>query len=174
MKGDLRRERMLKLIRERGGMAARELAEHFGVSRMTVHRDLLQLEREAWISRLHGGVISVAGETRQLCRSCEQGLIPHQQVDGYCCAHCALKNSPKPSSLSFHDFISGRPLAASECFFLMNSMVDICCRPTMLTFAEEAEVISFRLGFGGVIGRLTEALEFLQLERELADRSASP
>lgn len=174
MRGCERREWMLRLICERGGMAARELVEYFSVSRMTIHRDLLQLERETRILRLHGGVIAVADRVQQLCRSCERMLVPHQQVDGFCCVHCALKNSSEPTRLVFRDFIGGRVLAAGEGFFLLNCMVDICCRPTILTFAEESEVVGFRLGFGGVIGRLPEALEFLQLERELADRAGRP
>ena len=33
-----------------------ELASHFGVSRMTVHRDLTALEEQGVVRRVHGGV----------------------------------------------------------------------------------------------------------------------
>jgi len=140
---------------------------------MTIHRDLLRMEREARVSRMHGGATIVGGRGLSLCESCGQAVVPHQHVGGYCCAHCALKNCPDPSLLLFRDFISGDILAADKAYFLLNTMVDICCRPTILAFAKEDEVVNFRLGFGGVIGRLSEALEFLHLEGELTDQPIS-
>jgi len=173
MKGNIRREQMLRLIEARGAMAVRDLVEQFSVSRMTIHRDLLLLEQEGRLSRLHGGVIRGVPQGIQWCRSCGQPVVPHQRVADYCCPHCALRNDPKPNRLIFKDFISGQPLVAAEGFFLMNSMVDLCCHPTILTFAKETEVIGFRAGFGGSVGRLAEALEFLELERVLRGKSGT-
>ena len=54
----LRHAEMLALIRGRQEVMVEELAEHFGVSMMTVRRDLQVLEEGGKVSRFHGGVTS--------------------------------------------------------------------------------------------------------------------
>ena len=174
MKGSSRRKLMLKVISDHGAIAVRELIEQFAVSRMTIYRDLLQLKREARISRMHGGVIYSSSRGTERCRCCGRAVLPHQQVGRYCCPNCALVNDPDPTQLIYSDFISGKNMGAAECFFLLNCQVDICCHPTILAFARESDVLNFRSGFGGSIARLEEALEFLQIERVLTDPSADP
>ena len=170
MKDSLRRERMLRLIQDRVGMTVRELVAYFGVSRMTIFRDLSRLEQQGRILRLHGSVLYLPDQRAQPSCRCGRELVPHQQVNGYCCAHCALLHDADPFQLIFRDFISGHLLAAAEAYFLLNTMADVCCRPAILTFAKESEISNFRRGFGGVIGRLAEALEFLQIESKLANK----
>jgi len=52
-----RRNEVKKLISERGFASVIELSEHFGVSVMTIRRDLDQLESEGVIQRSHGGAV---------------------------------------------------------------------------------------------------------------------
>lgn len=52
---DLRHAEMLSYIRERQEVKVEELAKSFGVSSMTVRRDLQMLEARGQISRTHGG-----------------------------------------------------------------------------------------------------------------------
>ena len=57
-----RHEDILKLLRERGDASVQVLAESFGVSVMTVRRDLMLLEQAGKLTRTHGGaVLSSAG-----------------------------------------------------------------------------------------------------------------
>lgn len=51
-----RRKALLDYILPVGSAQVDELAEHFGVSRMTVHRDLKMLEEQGIVRRVHGGV----------------------------------------------------------------------------------------------------------------------
>ena len=44
------------MLAERGVMSPSELASHFGVSVMTIHRDLNELQRRGIIHKSHGGV----------------------------------------------------------------------------------------------------------------------
>ena len=44
------------MLAERGVMSPSELAQHFGVSVMTIHRDLNELQRRGIIVKSHGGV----------------------------------------------------------------------------------------------------------------------
>ena len=52
---NIRHAEMLSLIRERQEIKVEELARYFGISLMTVRRDLQTLEERGQISRTHGG-----------------------------------------------------------------------------------------------------------------------
>jgi len=66
------------------------------------------------------------------------------------------------------DCISGQPLPAEQAYYLLNSLVSVCCRPSILSFSSVEQVNNFRLGFGGTPARLQEALDFLVLEEKLS------
>lgn len=51
-----RRKALLDYLLPVGSAQVDELADHFGVSRMTVHRDLKILEEQGIVRRVHGGV----------------------------------------------------------------------------------------------------------------------
>lgn len=51
-----RRKALLDYLLPAGSAQVEELADHFGVSRMTVHRDLRLLEEQGIVRRVHGGV----------------------------------------------------------------------------------------------------------------------
>lgn len=50
-----RRERILNLLEEQGQVQVRDLVEQFGVSEMTIRRDLEQLAAEGYLLRTYGG-----------------------------------------------------------------------------------------------------------------------
>jgi DeoR/GlpR family transcriptional regulator of sugar metabolism len=52
---DLRRARILERIQREGGASVSDLAREYGVSAITVHRDLEHLAREGLVERVHGG-----------------------------------------------------------------------------------------------------------------------
>ena len=51
---------VLNYVREQNGAGVEELSEIFGVSPMTVRRDLQELSRRGWIRRLHGKAVPAA------------------------------------------------------------------------------------------------------------------
>lgn len=53
---DFRQNRVLELLRQHGQVRPSELAKEFGVSAMTIWRDLVQLEEQGLIERRHGVV----------------------------------------------------------------------------------------------------------------------
>jgi DeoR/GlpR family transcriptional regulator of sugar metabolism len=53
----VRRERLLLALRRDGAIRLAEIAQELGVSGMTVRRDLLSLEREGLVERVHGGAV---------------------------------------------------------------------------------------------------------------------
>jgi DeoR family fructose operon transcriptional repressor len=58
MPADLRRAKILERIQRDGGASIGELARDYGVSPITVHRDLARLARDGLIERIHGGARS--------------------------------------------------------------------------------------------------------------------
>jgi DeoR/GlpR family transcriptional regulator of sugar metabolism len=54
-----RQERIRDRVRSAGFLRSAELAEEFGVSVMTIHRDLSSLESEGWLRRVRGGATTV-------------------------------------------------------------------------------------------------------------------
>jgi len=85
-----------------------------------------------------------------------------------CCPHCGLsahlRHKENITSAMTADFISGRPHPAHRSFFLMGSTAAPCCTPSILTFESEEQAKRFQAGFGGTIGSLQAALEFLEEE----------
>ncbi|MDI6909042.1 DeoR/GlpR family DNA-binding transcription regulator [Nocardioides sp.] len=59
-KADVRQTQIADLVMTRGSCSPQELATEFGVSLMTVHRDLEVLERRGIVRRFHGGVTAQA------------------------------------------------------------------------------------------------------------------
>ena len=53
-----RQRRILELVDERGVIRVNDLAEQFGVSVMTIRRDLMSLEEHGLLTRSHGGAVS--------------------------------------------------------------------------------------------------------------------
>lgn len=58
-----RRDQVIRIVLERGTISAREIADMFGVSVMTAHRDLDALARTGVVRRFHGGVSAQPGSS---------------------------------------------------------------------------------------------------------------
>ena len=56
-----RRRLMLQAVRSGERAQVADLAESFGVSQMTVRRDLAHLARQGKLTRVHGGAVSEGG-----------------------------------------------------------------------------------------------------------------
>jgi DeoR/GlpR family transcriptional regulator of sugar metabolism len=97
-----RKEQILELI-AKGYNSVKTLAEHFGVSLMTIYRDVRELEREGKIVRRHGELLLKREEEKQVqeigvCAYC--GKLSDKRLEFVyrlrnktvcaCCAHCGL------------------------------------------------------------------------------------
>jgi DeoR family transcriptional regulator, fructose operon transcriptional repressor len=58
-----RRTRILSSVEVKGTIKVVELARQLEVTEMTIRRDLIELEREGLVKRVHGGVISARGRS---------------------------------------------------------------------------------------------------------------
>src|SRR5699024_5083034 len=77
-----RRERIISYITRHGSARVEQLAEHFDVSAMTIHRDLEALAADNLLERIRGGARSVSpsmselavGQRRHLHRTTKEAL----------------------------------------------------------------------------------------------------
>lgn len=193
MKGAERRRELLAWLEEKGSVSLAELAARFDVSKMTAHRDLSVLEKRQALKRIHGGAvvaskgrglntaaIEVAPQRRDTCLICQRPVGQHLlysltllggEQRQFCCPHCGVSAqlaAPEQRAMAMAtDFLTGRPHPAQHSWFVLGSVVVPCCHPSMLTFENEEMARRFQTGFGGKLGRLPEALSYLQGEMSL-------
>lgn len=170
-----RRQRILEILRARGTVAVGDLARQLGVSEMTVHRDLRELEAQGLVQRVFGGATLVRGaEGAMRCSVCgapaEKRLDFVVQLDSGekcvgCCPHCGLMllqrlGSRCGSAVTF-DFLSRQTINARDATYLVGSTVVPCCSPSVLAFHREGDAAKFQSAFGGERGNLDFALEWV-------------
>ncbi len=173
-----RRAVILERLASKGTVTIRELEEFFGVSHMTVHRDLDALAQEGSLHKVRGGAVRGAqiGSSSTLERRCnlcgmrvsprtEVTLTRHDQSQLHaCCAHCGLlllrQQADVESGLA-RDFLYGRMTNMRQAVFVVDSQIRPCCMPSTLCFASHAEAAGFQKGFGGRVLSFREAQELL-------------
>ena len=57
----VRKASILESVRESGSVQVTDIASRLAVSEMTIRRDLVDLEREGLLKRLHGGAVAIQG-----------------------------------------------------------------------------------------------------------------
>ncbi|MGC8852680.1 MAG: DeoR family transcriptional regulator [Hydrogenobacter sp.] len=97
-----RKEKLLELIKE-GYNNVKALSQYFGVSLMTIYRDVRELEKEGKLIRKHGEIKlrtpeDTKEEGKDTCAYCTKLLDKRLEFIYYlkdrkikaCCAHCGL------------------------------------------------------------------------------------
>ncbi len=165
-----RKEQIIELIPQ-GYRSVKALAQHFGVSLMTIYRDVRELEKEGRLVRKHGELLlrEEAGEsieeTVPSCAYCTKPIekrleFTYRMKRGKfvraCCAHCGLllyKNLKEEDieSCMTWDFINCRPLSCFSAWYVVGSSATPCCFPSAIAFASKEDAEKFAKGFGGVV-----------------------
>lgn len=190
MNGSERRRELLAWLEAKENVSLAEIVARFGVSKMTAHRDLELLEKRQLLKRIHGGAITAkkregdsaaktghAARQRGDCPICQRPVSPQllysltpigSEQRHFCCPHCGvsaqLANPERSAMAMATDFLTGRPHPAQHSWFVLGSVVAPCCYPSILTFADETMARRFLTGFGGKVGRLSNALAYLEEE----------
>jgi len=193
MRATERRREMLRRLEAEGSLSMAELATDFGVSKMTVHRDFELLENRGALRRIHGGALppreekAVAENAERespglrecmICfRPATQHLVYSMTLrDGSqrqaCCPHCGISAQislgEEVVMALTADYLSGQLHSVQRSIFLYGSAAAPCCRPSILTFADEENARRFQAGFGGELGRFEDALNFLRAELQFS------
>jgi DeoR/GlpR family transcriptional regulator of sugar metabolism len=161
---------ILDLIQTRGSASIVELAQVCSVSTMTIHRDLHRLEKMGHIQKRHGGARLADNKTSDgacaLCGKVTSGKqtfiinFANGEQKSACCAHCGLmvltaaKGTWQAMTM---DFLHGHSISVHQAIYLIGSDLNVCCVPTILTFASRLEAERFRTGFGGTLATMEEA-----------------
>lgn len=90
-----RRQQILRELRSAGRVGAAELAERLGVTGETVRRDLVALEREGRLARVHGGAVPLDGTAAEPVVSARVGHEPEKRR----IARAALRHVPASGSV---------------------------------------------------------------------------
>lgn len=176
-----RQRTILETLAAQGLVDIGELAQALGVSPMTIHRDLDQLERAGQLRKVRGGALPPEqGEAFDACLACYGPLNSRTQVvlhlaDGSqrraCCPHCGLmalnQGTLAVASVLVTDFLYGRMVNGRTASYLAVPAITVCCTPTLLTFEDVQNAQRFQAGFGGQLLSLEEAAAFLQAEMHL-------
>lgn len=183
-----RQAKIMAWLQTENRLTIRQLAAQLAVSGMTIHRDLDKLAAAGLVEKVHGGVVLRVPEkgggvetavsaipASPPCKLCggavrgRTGFVVMRQ-DGEklsaCCPHCGIllmQQVADVSSALAPDFLHGRRINVFQAYFVIGSEVRVCCLPSTLCFATQAEAEKFQRGFGG------EVLDFADAEAHLRD-----
>jgi DeoR family transcriptional regulator, copper-sensing transcriptional repressor len=171
-----REKKILEFIQKQGTASIQELVEHFGVSNMTIHRELNKLAEAGMIQKKHGGVSlvtkSLADKIIQ-CSMCNKTIsertvfIVHLESGEQkraCCAHCGLMIQSRAKDVSQSlttDYLNGHIISASQAYYIIGSDLAVCCMPSVLSFGSQQDAEKFQKGFGGTMANMDEAIQYL-------------
>ena len=161
-----RRDKIVAWLAQSGTLSIEQLAQYFGVSTMTIPRDLDRLAANGLARKVRGGVIAVddgVGDavSRTRCALCGKRvprrtawIITPEGADALhaCCAHCGLlllRHAADNRVALATDFLYGRMVNAYQAVYVMDSEVGLCCVPGVLCFATSHDAERYRAGFGG-------------------------
>lgn len=171
-----RRKLILDWLQDQRSLTIDQLAQRFGVSAMTIHRDLDVLAKEGLARKVHGGVVP-AGDAADIpmalqmaCAMCGK-RVPRRTAwvatpeygerRHACCAHCGLlmlHHSSGKQSVLATDFLYGQMVNAYQATFVLGSDVTLCCVPGVLCFATRSDAERYQQGFGGETANFDEAM----------------
>lgn len=172
-----REQKILEYLHKWGSASIQELADEFGVSKMTIHRDLNKLMETGKVHKKHGGVtLPAAGiriQEQYVCAMCGKPVVQRivfivmlengEEVRA-CCAHCGLMMQSRAQGVwqsLTADYLHGHMISAGQAFYLVGSEVSVCCVPSVLAFGSKAEAEKFQKGFGGRLLGMGETIQHM-------------
>ena len=171
-----REQKILSYLKEHGNASIQQLVEAFGVSNMTIHRDLNKLAEAGHIQKKHGGATLPGAANRLAEEACAMCGKPSSQRTVFivklenaeevraCCAHCGLmlqSRSEKVWQSLTTDYLYGHMISAGQAYYLVGSEVSVCCVPSILSFGSTADAEKFRKGFGGQVLSMNDTAHYL-------------
>lgn len=175
----IQRQKQIKtLIQKERTLKISELSEQFGVSEMTIYRDVKPLLETGLVVKTFGGISLVEKHDHSIaalhqCVYCFKPnnprlayrlILEDNVIETACCAHCGLirhrQLGNKVLQAVCHDFFMHTTVSAHLTWYVMNTSLNIsCCQPQVLTFANKEDAEKFVIGFGGDIYSLWDAME---------------
>ncbi|MEC0696532.1 DeoR family transcriptional regulator [Bacillus atrophaeus] len=178
-----RQQKLIEWLKEEGALRIADISARFGVSEMTVYRDVNQLAKTKQVIKTSGGIALAENSSLPAANLCSYCLKPvnhtysvqlitvGQEVEQLCCAHCAfLRYEDKKEEVSHlicKDFLLQTTVSAASAVFLLHAELDLhCCQPQAIPFASLDHAARFQKGFGGTICTFGKALEIILNDRQ--------
>lgn len=173
-----REKQILEYLQKKGNASIQQLADAFGVSNMTIHRDLNKLSQAGRILKKHGGATlprkgNKLQEEISSCAMCGK-LVSQRTVfivkyengeeKRACCAHCGLMMVSRGKNIwqsLTADYLFGHMISAGQATYVSGSDVNICCVPSVLAFGSKQDAEKFQKGFGGRVSDMEETVRYL-------------
>ena len=173
-----RETKILEYLKEHGSASIQDLVEAFGVSNMTIHRDLNKLAETGLLVKKHGGatlpnVGNKPMEDVSTCAMCGKAVSQRTvfivKLDNgdeirACCSHCGLMLQSRTENVwqsLTADYLYGHMISAGQALYLVGSEVNICCVPSILAFGSRAKEEKFQKGFGGNLLGMDETIQHM-------------
>lgn len=170
-----REKQILEYLHENGSASIQQLVDVFGVSNMTIHRDLNKLAEKGLLQKKHGGAIltSFEEEKEPVCAMCGKPVFQRTvfmvkfengEEKRACCAHCGLMLQSREQNIwqvLAADYLYGHMISAGQAYYLIGSDLNICCVPSVLVFGSKQEAEKFQSGFGGQLLDMNETVQHL-------------
>ncbi|MFZ1044010.1 MAG: DeoR family transcriptional regulator [Anaerolineales bacterium] len=160
-----RQKEILKLISEKENLSACDVQKTLGISQATAYREIQKLVQMGLASKIPGGIGKIETASHR-CVQCGAGTNSRTAFlielnDGKqliaCCAHCglmALANLADIKSAMTTDFLHGTIINARPAWYVLNSDISLCCKPSVLSFASRDDALHFTKGFKGEVSGL--------------------
>ncbi|MEI6290326.1 MAG: DeoR family transcriptional regulator [Chloroflexota bacterium] len=173
-----RQQSILNLLLEKKDLTVAEIQQSEGISMATAYREIQSIVMQGLAAKTVGG-ITRNQKTPGNCFHCGRDGSPRESFiiekkDGSranaCCPHCgllAIKERNDINSAMTIDFFYGTLLSASQAWYVINSSIAPCCRPSVLTFADPTDAQRLTQAFGGEVTSFPEALEKIKNLMEL-------
>jgi len=151
----LRRQTLLDLLRQHGGLSTRDLARRLGVSEATVRRDLAFLARQGLLQREHGGALLPEAEppyALKLGRNREAKEAIARKALEFVAEGSTVILDSGTTILALARLLAGRPLKAV--------VLDVPLAQTLAQGETEVHLVGGRArnGFYSLVGSWTEEL----------------
>lgn len=173
-----REQKILEYLKNNGSASIQQLVEEFGVSNMTIHRDLNKLAEAGHVVKKHGGAVlpgtsNKSMDDAQICAMCGKPVsqrtvfivkLENGEEVRACCAHCGLMLQSRLENVwqsLTADYLYGHMISAGQAYYLVESEVSICCVPSILAFGSNADAEKFQKGFGGQVLSMNDTAHYL-------------
>lgn len=163
-----RQKEILKLVAEKNDVLIGDVQKSLGVSQATAYREVQSLVQMGLAAKIPGGIGRIETASRR-CVQCgaetnSRSAFLIEQKDGRqavaCCAHCglmALANHTNVKTAMTTDFFYGTMINARHAWYILNSEISLCCRPSVLSFSSRDEAARFTKGFKGEVVNFSTA-----------------
>jgi len=161
-----RQRLILQLVTQKGDLTVDEIRQATGTSPATAYREIQELVCLGQAVKIPGGLGRV-DQTVARCLHCGREVAARlafllERPDGIqqsaCCAHCGLMALNGARSAMTTDYLYGTLLNAATSWYVLDSAVSPCCRPSVLSFSDRRDAERFARGFGG------EVMDFLDAQ----------